>query len=637
VDPLLNGILLTITNAPIQITITGFLTITRGTTTTTKKTTTTTTRRTTTTTRAAAVTTTRAVTTARLTSATSSPRTSSAPITSSPTTTQPTTTRSLNIVSTSLAPPSNGTYYIGSTILVLVRNANDAQQATSGLNGYGIPFQVVQIPQNGITNLPTLNTTYGGNYGGIIIAGQVSYDYNGTYMSALTAAQYQQLYDYQTQYGVRMVQYDVYPGPLFGSTALGGCCGVGQEQYVYFTQTSAQSGLRTNANLSTAGLYHYIGQVTDPTTTTEIARYDASGTTPGGTAAVINTFAGREQMVFFISWATDFSQTSSVLQHEYITWMTRGLYAGYRRVYFNTQIDDMFLSTPIYPSQTIEYRLVPADMQDIWNWIPTIQAKMNAGSFYLPEVGHNGNGNIDFATYDVDGGDTICYPGSIQYNDLPATPLEFRKPLGGGLNVWPDTPTVYGYSTACSKLDPLYNWWAQKANQDRFFHISHTFTHLYLNNVTYADALKEIQFNQAWLQQIGFAGGRFTPNGLIPPAITGLHNGDNLQAWYDAGLRNCVGDSECDHLLDHSDANAYQTLGRLSSTSRIGCGRTQPTSLMMALTAILLFLAGRPVSTITATVLVSAQTTISTSEAPLLMSNHRLYNSRVDQYLCRLR
>ena len=75
-------------------------------------------------------------------------------------------------------------------------------------------------------------------------------------------------------------------------------------------------------------------------------------------------------------------------------------------------------------------------------------------------------------------------------------------------------------------------------------HISHTLTHLGLNNATYSDARKEIQFNQAWLQAIGFTSGQFTANGLIPPAITGLHSGDVLRAWTNAGLRNCVGDSK---------------------------------------------------------------------------------------------
>lgn len=98
---------------------------------------------------------------------------------------------------------------VDSKILVVVRDAYAGQVATSGLNGYGIPYEILTVPQAGIA-LPTLNTTSGGNYGGFIIAGQVSYDMGGgNYQSALTAAQWQLMYDYQVLYGVRMVQYDV--------------------------------------------------------------------------------------------------------------------------------------------------------------------------------------------------------------------------------------------------------------------------------------------------------------------------------------------------------------------------------------------------------------------------------------------
>jgi hypothetical protein len=98
---------------------------------------------------------------------------------------------------------------VDSKILIIVRDAYAGQVASSGLNGYGIPFEILTVPQSGIA-LPTLNTTAGGNYGGFIVAGQVSYDMGGgNYQSALTAAQWQLIYDYQVLYGVRMVQYDV--------------------------------------------------------------------------------------------------------------------------------------------------------------------------------------------------------------------------------------------------------------------------------------------------------------------------------------------------------------------------------------------------------------------------------------------
>jgi hypothetical protein len=431
-------------------------------------------------------------------------------------------------------------------ILVIARDAGTAKNLASGFNGYGIPFSTLVVPQAG-TALPALNTSGVGNYGGIVIHGQVSYDYGAAgFQSALTADQWNQLYAYQTSYGARMVHLDVYPGPLFGANVVTGCCNAGVEQLLSFSNTAAfpQAGLKTGATVSTQGLYHYPASVADAATTTEIAQFAANGqVTSTTTAAVINNFSGRQQMVFFIGWATEWSPTSNYLQHAYITWMTRGLYAGYRRVNFNTQIDDMFLITDVYKPAGTQFRLRAADLTAHASWITSINTKMNAGSFYVPEIGHNGNGNIEQAQT-APNGDSICTPGSIQYNAIPDTPLEFQKPLGSGTNMWPATPTAYSYSAQCNNLDPLKTWFSTASNRDKFAHLSHTFTHEELNNATYSDAAKEIQFNKAWMSAVGIASAQyFSANGLIPPAITGLHNGDVIKAWRDNGITNCVGDN----------------------------------------------------------------------------------------------
>jgi hypothetical protein len=435
---------------------------------------------------------------------------------------------------------------VKSTILVLARDAAVASSATSGLNGYGIPYQVVLIPQTGIA-LPALSSGTTGNYGGIIVEGQISYDMGGgNWQSAITPAQWQSMYDYQVAFGVRMVQFDVYPQPMFGTTVVngGGCCDSGVEQLISFTDTSAfpQAGIKTGAGMTTQGLWHYNAQVTDTTTTKQIAQFGAGGGFPASTAAVINNFSGRQQMVFFISWATEWSQTSNFLQHAYITWMTRGIYTGYRRVNLNTQIDDVFLETEIYGQTNVNYRSSVTDMNNMKSWITTIRNKMSAGSTYYPELGHNGNGAVDAAAQiDWD----TCEPGPIYYDWPGDTALEFQKPLGTGTNKWPTTPTTYQITNQCVNKDPLEAWFKTASNRNQFMHISHTHTHLALNNATYADALKEIQFNQAWFQQIGITGNTnlWSPKGLIPPAITGLHNGDVLKAWTDAGLTHCVGDN----------------------------------------------------------------------------------------------
>jgi hypothetical protein len=103
---------------------------------------------------------------------------------------------------------------------------------------------------------------------------------------------------------------------------------------------------------------------------------------------------------------------------------------------------------------------------------------------------------------------------------------------------------TYPYTTGCTNLDALKTWWAKSSNLNAFAHISHTFTHEDQDNATYFDVYQEMTWNQAWLKQVGIAGAtKFSPKGLIPPAITGLHNGDALRAWLAAGIVNAVGDN----------------------------------------------------------------------------------------------
>lgn len=108
---------------------------------------------------------------------------------------------------------------MSNTILVFARDTASSYSVTSGFNGYGIPYELVLVPQSGVT-LPVLNSSTGqGNYGGFVVLGEVSYNYDNSWRSALTTAQWQQLYDYQNTFGARMVRLDVYPGPDFGKNA----------------------------------------------------------------------------------------------------------------------------------------------------------------------------------------------------------------------------------------------------------------------------------------------------------------------------------------------------------------------------------------------------------------------------------
>lgn len=141
---------------------------------------------------------------------------------------------------------------VTSTVLVISKDASSAEVVTTPLSGYGIPYEILAVPQGGVITLPTFNSTAtDANYGLIVVLSAVAYDYgaNGGWHSALTTEQWTQIRDFQKAFAVRMIHLDVYPGPDYGATALGGCCNAG---------TIQQARLSDNSAFPTAGLKTYV-------------------------------------------------------------------------------------------------------------------------------------------------------------------------------------------------------------------------------------------------------------------------------------------------------------------------------------------------------------------------------------------
>lgn len=129
---------------------------------------------------------------------------------------------------------------INNSVLILARDNDGANSAAAGLVAYGIPFEKVVIPKEGAT-LPDLNTTATeGKYSGIIIIDAVSYQYDDGWRSAITTDQWNTIWGYQSNFRVRMVRINEFPGPAFGATlaGAGGCCDTGTEQLISFTNTT---------------------------------------------------------------------------------------------------------------------------------------------------------------------------------------------------------------------------------------------------------------------------------------------------------------------------------------------------------------------------------------------------------------
>ena len=192
------------------------------------------------------------------------------------------------------------------------------------------------------------------------------------------------------------------------------------------------------------------------------------------------------------------------------------------------------------------FRLRPDDLLEHINFTSQFNAKLNVtnpGTAYFTEFGFNANGNIVYA-FDLATNESITCPGPIFKSWSEAsTDLEYIKPLGSGKNQWPSNPK-FTWTAACVFLDPLAQTLGNTTIRDAIGLVSHTFTHLDLDASTYHDTLKEIAFNLEFAELMNFTNGlKFSGSGLIPPAITGLHNGDALRAFSDNGLWNGIGDN----------------------------------------------------------------------------------------------
>lgn len=293
------------------------------------------------------------------------------------------------------------------------------------------------------------------------------------------------------------------------------------------------------------GLYHYPAKITDPATTTMFAALEPVSRFPGrSVGAVVNNFNGREQMVFFSALAPKWSLTSVFLNHASIHWMTRGLFTGKRKVHLSPQVDDLQIPTALFYPAGTKFQISTADLDAHVHWQAQLNTHLPAGSEFRLEMGHNGNGNILEATNSTASKDKCNPNNAVVFPMPPATPIEFKKPVGSGVDNWPASYQSYQWSDECSSLGTFANWFRKPDNLNAFSHVSHTFSHEELNNATYADAIRETRFNQAWLKQVGIdRADRFSPKGLIPPAITGVKNGDAVKAWADSGITFIVGDN----------------------------------------------------------------------------------------------
>ncbi len=400
---------------------------------------------------------------------------------------------------------------VGMKILLMSATGDENIEPSVGaarktLKSMGIPFDEAVLTQNGVklsTAPLSLEEAPGkGKYYGVVLStGQLAYATStGTWERGLTDEQWAQLATYEQTYGARHVALYSYPFPELGVAVQAGYeNGGGAANSISLTSeaTLADPSLNPTLSVNLSGIWHYPVKITNPAVAKPFLNYSVPSQSVAG---IVNTLTdGREQLSFFFDQAT-WSIHSSVVGNAWANWVTKGLFIGERRIYLSAQIDDLFLATDMWdPAKNMNpqdgtrtYRSTPTDLDHFVQWQTNFKTSLPAGSTYRTEMAFNGFGVDDRASV-------------------------------------PESQSLYDKS---------------RSYIDKFQWVSHTYSHLNLDQVTHAVAKSEVVNNRTFANQF-FANNmsKFSVASMVTPQISGLFNGNAIRAMLENGIKSVVGDN----------------------------------------------------------------------------------------------
>ena len=382
-------------------------------------------------------------------------------------------------------------------LLVIAADGTEPGLTTieQALKYLGTPYTVWIATQhpNALNAAALFNGTHSFYQGVILTTGSLNYTTDGgvTFKSALSAPEWQALWDYESAFGLRQATWYTLPTPDYGfgtvstpvTSTLATLTAAGQAVFPYINATNP---------ITISNAYTYLAPAVAGASTTTLL------SDPGGNAlAVTHVYTdGRENLALTFD-GNQYLVHAIALSYGVINWVTKGLHLGEMHTYIGAQVDDLFLGgmvwTPTTPCGTdpettgVTFRTTIDDIQALVNWQQQIRTQPTTQQLRL-DMTFNGSGAVG--------------------EDQPVT----------------DTlvPNLPDY-------------------KDNFKWINHTWDHLLLNDVNYITATQEIAQNDAAATVLGLS--PFSVKNIVTPEISGLFNPQFMQAAYDQGIRYMVSDT----------------------------------------------------------------------------------------------
>lgn len=378
-------------------------------------------------------------------------------------------------------------------LLVIAPQSSDQNlhAITAVLDQIGVPYDTLIATERALTTLPLWRQEEAFYQGVILTTGNLLYwqETESCWQSAFDATAWQLLRRYLHRFGLRQVV-------LYAVGVTPEDYGIQRDEFIdtsvralslSFTERGRQlfPYLNHEAGLQVQGAPLYPAQPTDPATIPLLL------TPSGETAAILRRECdGCEVLALTIGHTPDLRHTW-LLGYGLINWVTRGLFIGERRIYLTLQIDDIFnrneLWNPAQPSDCANtYRLNAEDAAALLAWLDQVQTQTRNSAGITVDLAFNGAGIL----------------GAVANDGLAATLLQ---------------------------------------QQARFRWINHGYTHLLLDQASYAESQHEILANHQAACTLGLD--NYTPTTMVTAVVSGLANGEFLRAAKDVGVTMLVSDT----------------------------------------------------------------------------------------------
>jgi hypothetical protein len=338
-----------------------------------------------------------------------------------------------------------------------------------------------------------------------------------SFPSALADSEWTALAKFEQTFGIRQISDATFPSPVHG---LNGPTNTGEQGGNAAALTAA--GLQLFPYLKgpvpidnpSATAVDAFGYQATPAPQVAPAAFGTLLAGPNGSSYVgIYTHPdGREEMVATVD-SNENQLHAQILRHGMLSWVTRGVYLGYQRNYYEMQVDDVFLPDARW-STTLKRSLVdgPTTAPDETQCAPALNTPDEF-------IGGGGVAITPPPLGPAPAGLPACNPIRMTAADV-ARLVAWQNANGIRLDM------VFNGSGSAEFLedtglpsDPLLA--AFMASKNSFHWINHTFTHLQLDPLTQAQLLAEIGDNISWGLQQGLPMDR---EELVTGEHSGLHN-----------------------------------------------------------------------------------------------------------------